>query len=208
MEMVDRAEEWRRLQTSYLSKTDEELQALAGESYELTELAKQALNSEIARRGLPFQLKEIPVPPGFNPEPSESDPSELELVVVQTLLDLVEARRVKNILDDAGIPSFLGPDNLDRVEAFPSSSSFENGIDLKVRYVDYPHALSALSRSLPRDPQDDTEYVPVCPKCNSREIVFQSLDGEEDSSSAAKFNWRCDACGHPWKDDGIEKEAQ
>jgi len=210
MEMVDRVEEWQRLQASYSSKTDEELQALADESYELTELAQQALKSEIARRGLPFKLKELPKPPGLNPEPGDLDPSERELVVVRQVWDLTEARQVKGILDDAGIPSFLGPDNLDNVEAFPSSSSFVNGIDLKVRYVDHQRALYVLSQSLPPEPQERSEYVPVCPKCNSREIVFQSLDEEKDSDSSpdAKFNWKCEACGHQWKDDGIEKEGQ
>jgi len=75
MEMVDRVEEWQRLQASYSSKTDEELQALADESYELTELAQQALKSEIARRGLPFKLKELPKPPGLNPEAIRIPPS-------------------------------------------------------------------------------------------------------------------------------------
>jgi hypothetical protein len=131
MEMVDRVEESRRLQESYTSKADEELQALGDESYELTELAQQALKSEIARRGLPFQPGEILTPPGLNPEPSELDSAELELVVVERVGDLAEARQVKSILDDAGIPSFLGPDNLDNVEAFPSSSSFGNGIGTK-----------------------------------------------------------------------------
>jgi hypothetical protein len=213
MEMVDRVEEWQRLQASYGSKTDEELEALADESDELTELAQQALKSEIARRDLPFKLKELPKPPGFNPEPGDSDPSELELVVVRRVWDLTEARQVKGILDNAGIPSFLGSDNLDNVEAFPSSSSFVNGMDLKVRYVDNQRAIYVLSHSLPPEPQDPSEYVPVCPKCNSREIVFQSLDEEDeekdsDSSFNAKFNWKCDACGYQWKDDGIEKEGQ
>jgi DNA-directed RNA polymerase subunit M/transcription elongation factor TFIIS len=207
MEMVDRVEEWQRLQASYRTKTDEELQALADESDELTELAQQALRSEIARRGLPFTFKEFPEP-GSNLQPNESDPSELELVVVRRVGDLAEARQLKSILDDAGIPSFLGPDNLDRVEVFPLSSSFGNGIDLKVRSVDNQRAEYVLSRSLPPEPQDQIEYVPVCPRCNSREIVFESLDEEKGSSFDAKFNWKCDSCGRQWRDDGVEKEAQ
>jgi hypothetical protein len=83
MEMADRVEEWQRLPASYGSKTDEELEAMADGSYELTGLAQQVLKGEIARRGLPFQLKELSEPPGFNPEPNEFDPSELELVVVR-----------------------------------------------------------------------------------------------------------------------------
>jgi hypothetical protein len=210
MEMADRVEEWQRLRASYGSKTDEELEAMADESYELTGLAQQVFKGEIARRGLPFQLKELSEGPGFNPEPSEFDPSELELVVVRRVWHLTEARQVKGILDDAGVPSFLGPDNLDNVEAFPSNSSFANGIDSTVQYADNQRTLYVLSQSLPPEPQDESEYVPVCPKRNSREIVFQSLDEQKDSDSSfdAKFNWKCDACGHQWKDDGIEKEGQ
>jgi len=207
MDRLDRVEEWRRLQASYGGMTDEELQALADDGSELTELAQQVLKSEINRRGLAIQLREVSVPPGLNPEPSEADPSELELVVVRRVWDVAEARQVKGILDDAGIPSFLGPDNLDTVEAF--TSSFENGVDFKVRYVDNQRAFRALFESLPPDLKAETDYVAVCPQCHSPEIVFQNLDGVKGSESSfdAKFNWSCPACGHQWKDDGIEKEA-
>jgi hypothetical protein len=70
MEMADRVEEWQRLQAWYGSKTDEELQV-------------HNFRPPIARRGLPFKLRELSEPPGFNPEPNEFDPSELELVVVR-----------------------------------------------------------------------------------------------------------------------------
>ena len=209
MEIGDQVEEWRRLQAAYIGMTDEELEALAEESDQLTALAKQALHSEVTRRGLRVQLREAPAQPGLNPNPSDFDSSELDLVVAQRVWSLDEAREVKKILDDAGIPSFLGPDNRDDFAAF--TAGFGSGVDIKVRNIDNQRALYVLSQSLPpSDPQATTEYVPVCPKCRSPEIVFESLDGQKESTSSfdAKFEWKCDACGLQWTDDGIEEEAR
>ena len=206
MEIGDQVEEWRRLQASYMGKTDEELDALAKESYQLTDVARQALQSEVARRGLQVQLRGVaPAQSELNPNRSEFDSSHLDLVVLQRVWDSAEAQQVKKILDGAGIPSFLCQENLDDFSAF--TSGFERGVDIKVRYLDNQRALGVLSRALPADPQETTEYVPVCPKCRSPEIVFQSLSGQEESTSScdARFNWRCDACGFQWTDEGIEK---
>jgi DNA-directed RNA polymerase subunit M/transcription elongation factor TFIIS len=207
MARLDGVEESRRLQELYARLTDDELQAVADDGYELTEVAKQTLQAEILGRGLHIQLRDSPSTPGFNEEKSDFDPSDLDLVVARRVWDLSEARQAKSILDDARIPSFLGPNNLDSAEE--SKLNFENGVDLKVREVDSQLALQALSQALPPEPQDDVEYVPVCPKCHSAEIVFQNLDTTQNSSSAfdAKFNWSCDACGYQWKDDGIEAQA-
>jgi ribosomal protein S27AE len=55
------------------------------------------------------------------------------------------------------------------------------------------------------DSPDDADYVHRCPKCGSGATVFQGLEAEPASGSAAdkKYRWTCDACGHIWKDDGI-----
>jgi DNA-directed RNA polymerase subunit M/transcription elongation factor TFIIS len=206
MGTADQVDEWHRLQASYLGMTDEELEGLAEESYQLTDLAKQALQSEITRRGVSVRLREAPTQQGLNPNPSEFDPSELDLVVAQRVWDSAEAKQVKKILDDAGIPSFLGPDNLHDFADF--SAGFEGGVDIKVRDIDNQRALRALSQLSTPDPEDNTKYLPVCPKCQSPEIVFENLQGQEESRSSfdAKFNWRCDGCGYQWTDDGIEKE--
>jgi DNA-directed RNA polymerase subunit M/transcription elongation factor TFIIS len=207
MARLDGVEESRRLQELYARLTDDELQAVADDGYELTDVAKQTLQAEILGRGLHIQLRDSPSTPGFNEEKSDFDPSDLDLVVARRVWDLSEARQAKSILDDARIPSFLGPNNLDGAEE--SKLNFENGVDLKVREVDSQLALQALSQALPPEAQDDVDYVPVCPKCHSSEIVFQNLDTTQNSSSAfdAKFNWSCDACGYQWKDDGIEAQA-
>jgi DNA-directed RNA polymerase subunit M/transcription elongation factor TFIIS len=206
VESVESVEEWRRLKELYARLTDEELQALADNGYELTDVAKQALRGEILTRGLQIQVRDVPAPPESPYEPSDFDPSDLDLVVVHRTWDLTEARQVKGILNDARIPSYLGPENLEDVEVL--KSSFENGLDVKVREVDNQFALQVLAKSLPTEEPDDTDHVPVCPRCKSDEIVFQSLDTSQSPSSGfeAKFNWSCDACGYQWKDDGIEEE--
>jgi hypothetical protein len=207
MRSVDDIEEWRRLQDVYAHLADEELQAAADEGYELTDVAKQVLQAEILGRGLQIQLKAAPTPPEFHRGQSDFDPSNLDLEVASRVWDLSEARRAKGILDDAGIPSYLGPANLENVEEF--TSSFENGVDLKVRYIDNQRALQALSRSLPPEPEGEKDYVARCPKCHSAEIVFQGRDATQDTNSAfdGSFNWSCDACGYQWTDDGIEERA-
>ena len=206
MDSLDPVEESRRLQEHYARLSDDELQAVADEGYDLTELAQQSLQAEIRARGLQFHLRSASTPPAPDPATHDFDPSDFELVVVDRAWDLVEARRLQSILDDAGIPSYLGPDNLERVDAF--QGSFDDGVDLKVRYVDNQRALHAISQSSPPDAEVVTDYVPRCPKCHSSEIVFQSLDSTPGSNSAfdSTFNWSCDACGHRWRDDGIEQE--
>ena len=207
MDDLNPVEESRRLQEHYARLSDDELQAVSDEGYDLTELAQQSLQAEIRTRGLHIHLTSAPAPPAPDPATNDFDPSDFELVVVDRAWDLVEGRRLKSILDDARIPSYLGPDNLENVDAF--QGSFDNGVDLKVRYVDNQRALQALSQSSPSDSGVITDYVPRCPKCHSSEIVFQSLDSESPANSAfdSTFNWSCDACGHRWKDEGIEQES-
>jgi hypothetical protein len=204
MGSLDPIEESRHLQERYARLTDDELQAVADEGYDLTDIAKQTLRAEILGRGLPVQLRSAPAP---NPATGEVDPSGLELIIVNRVWDLAEARQLKSILDDARIPSYLGPENLDNLETF--HGNFDGGVDLKVRYVDNQRALQAISQSLPPDSEVETAYVPRCPQCHSLEIVFQSLDSGSAANSACNstFNWSCDACGHQWKDQGIEEEA-
>jgi DNA-directed RNA polymerase subunit M/transcription elongation factor TFIIS len=208
---IDRVEEWRRLTDQYSAMSDDELEAVANDGWELTDVAQQTLQSEISSRGLKIQLKAAP-PPSQPPEPSEAaddfDPADLDLVVAQRAWDLSAARQTKDTLDAAGIPSYLGPDNLVSVGQLTLDSA--GGVDIKVRDVDHQHALQALAKSAPSGTQaEEPDYVARCPKCHSSEIVFQSLDAEPGpgTPSGSKFNWSCDACGYTWKDDGIEQEA-
>jgi DNA-directed RNA polymerase subunit M/transcription elongation factor TFIIS len=200
-----------RLQERYAQMTDEELQAVADEGYELTETAQQILQSAIRQRRLDIRLKDkaAPEPSYVEVSPDDFDPSDLDLVVAQRVWDQAEAIQVKGILNNAGIPCFLGLNNLEDVNAF--NINFDKGVDLKIRSIDQRHAIQALKDSLPPDPEIENaaDTLARCPRCHSTEIVFRSLDLQPGTDSAfdSKFNWSCDACGHQWKDDGIEQEA-
>jgi len=60
MDSLDPIEEARRLQEHYARLSDDELQAVAEEGDDLTDIAKQFLQSEILGRGLQIQLRSAP----------------------------------------------------------------------------------------------------------------------------------------------------
>ena len=207
------------MQQVYARMSDDELQVVAGEAYDLTDVAKEVLQAEISSRGADIQLRLEP-PSDNEPEPEPEveedleslDPAELDLVKVLDLHDEEEARTAKWVLDNSGIPSFIGSNNVRNVEDY--QGSFEKGVALKVRRDDCDAARRAFKDHWPEDRNDDaepdlSEADVRCPKCHSDELVFESLEGEttDDSTLDTKFNWHCDACGHDWQDDGVEPEA-
>jgi len=60
MDSLDPVEESRRLQERHKRLSDDELLAVADEGYDLTDIAKQFLQSEILGRGLQIQLRSAP----------------------------------------------------------------------------------------------------------------------------------------------------
>jgi DNA-directed RNA polymerase subunit M/transcription elongation factor TFIIS len=237
---IDTTQEWHRLQELYAGMAEEELQAVADDGYQLTDIARQALRAEISQRQLSIALKETPPPSDIADEPhGDFDPADLDLVTAFRVWDLAEARRVKEKLDAAYIPSYLGPDNIENVDLLPPIT--ESGLPVKVRTGDAANARAAARDVLSSDDDNEEipEYVGRCPKCHSEEIVFEGrgdlqphaesadsdsaeedpdvdcTEEEEEEETAdvaseddpgAKFNWRCEACGHAWQDDGIESD--
>jgi len=221
MSAIDVNEQWRELQENYAAMSDEELEAGAHEAYDLTDIAKQALQAEISRRRLKFEMHEQP--PGSQEEleqeeppqgyPPGFDPEDWGLIDFSYADSLERAREIKQCLDNAGIPSYFGPNLVDDLRLLPSP--FPESVRVKIRETDQGRAIAALNRCAPQPENQDeeiSEYIGRCPKCHSSEIVFQGLDesGEDssdDSAAGSKYNWSCDACGYQWKDDGIEKET-
>jgi DNA-directed RNA polymerase subunit M/transcription elongation factor TFIIS len=195
----DRAEEWVRLRDVYAKMYDGELEAVAEEAYDLSEIALPLLKEEIARRKLPIQVRDAPLDATKKPA---IDPADLELAVVAQVLDVTEARRLKGVLDEAGIPSYFGPDNLIDVDAY--LGSYARAVELKVRAEDIRVASRAIAESSP--PIEDAEFV--CPQCKSPEIVLDEREEAQENEQAEDeaFHWSCDACGYQWSDDGIERQ--
>ena len=113
-------QQWRELQARYEQMSDEELQDLASEACELTDMAKELLQSEIARRSVKIKLlAEPPAEDEVAPQivdDNDFDPEDLDLVKMTPVWDMEDARRVKGILDGYGVPSYYGPDNAEDVE--------------------------------------------------------------------------------------------
>jgi DNA-directed RNA polymerase subunit M/transcription elongation factor TFIIS len=218
MSDFDPNREWRRLSEVYAAMNEDELQAVADDAYELTDIAKQVLQAEISHRGLSIELKKQ-APASEDQEPVYDDanyapPPEEDLEELQRVWNMDEAKDIKSRLDAGSVPSYLGPESVDDIRLL--RASFERGVAVKVRISDSQRAMGVLANSYrppegeaPADEPDDVEYEVHCPKCHSTEIVFQSLEPDPATKSAfdSKFNWSCDACGHRWKDDGMESES-
>ena len=203
-----------QLQKTYAGMSDDELEAVAFDAYDLTEEAQQILQQEISRRGLKTALKVTP------PHPELKNP-ELNLVVVDSVSSLEEARKIQALLHAADIQSYFGHDYTEDLDAF--HGSFEYGVDVRVSNSTEANAFALIQEARKNDPQlspndsaddddgdeeetsasfTDGQYV-HCSKCHSEQIVFEGLEGE--AGSLAKYNWHCDACGHDWQDDGVEE---
>jgi len=78
---------------------------------ELTEVAQQCLDEELAKRGLHAAGEEVPEED--EPAADEPSPEQEELVVVATYDDAEEADGAKALLDEANIPSRLVQDATD-----------------------------------------------------------------------------------------------
>jgi DNA-directed RNA polymerase subunit M/transcription elongation factor TFIIS len=214
MSDLDPNREWRQLSETYSAMDEGELQAVADDASELTDIARQSLQAEISRRGLPIELpnaKQALERANPLPEDATVNLADLKLVELFRAWDLDEATQIKERLDAASVPSYLGPDLVDDVRLL--HTSFDQGVGIKVRDFDEQRGLAALahySRKVqPYAPADDTNedgYAAHCPRCHSTEVVFQGLDLDPATKSAfdSKFNWTCDVCGYQWKDDGVE----
>lgn len=108
MAQIDPEQERTRLANVYAGQTDEELENVAGQGAELTDIAREALRAELSKRGLYIgQLDEIS---------AEEDSAEFRnLVTVRTFGNLAEAELAKGLLDSAGIDSFLFDENMGRL---------------------------------------------------------------------------------------------
>jgi DNA-directed RNA polymerase subunit M/transcription elongation factor TFIIS len=208
---TDVQKQWGNLVEAYAGMSEGELTSLAEQAYELTDLARQALQAEIKARSLHVELAETASnPPERAQEEAQGDldPAELDLLPVGRVWDASEAQGLMKTLYEAGVPAYLGPEYAESVDDF--RGNFEAGIDVQVRTVDHQRALAALAAASPKT-DDDTEDEPsvvVCPACKSDEVVFEELvaaASAADSAPSQKFRWRCDACGHEWEDDGIEE---
>jgi DNA-directed RNA polymerase subunit M/transcription elongation factor TFIIS len=136
-----------------------------------------------------------------------------ELVNLCTVWSVRDALQLQTILDNNGIPFFMGPEKATGVDTV--TSDFTKGVVVQVMRIGIPWARAAVENFFPEDdstPEEPTEPAEVsvrCPRCHSDEVVFDELDGDPpktEKDSSPKFKWTCDSCGNQWEDDGIVKD--
>lgn len=212
--------EWQQLAERYRNMGDGELERVAREAWQLTDVARDTLRAEITNRGLAISLQQAAPPEDFNadeehaawdlaPEELEAD---LELQVLTTVWEREEAIRIEHALEDAGIAHFFGSQNVPDAEDV--TGSFAKGIDIKVRYIDYQRG-AVVMRQLAagskdgREPEDDSHSPVVCPKCKSEAVVLENVSQAEDSNTYlnSTYTWVCEDCGHEWSDDGVVERS-
>jgi hypothetical protein len=202
--MADRdpEQERQRLTKLYATMSDGELEAIAADSAELTDMARQALTDELARRHPEAAVV-------ANTAARGRDSVELaDVVSIRQFRDLHEALLAKGALDSAEIESFLVDDNMIRMDWF--WSNLVGGIKLCVRQEDADAALDLLGQSIPE--AFEVEGVgpyeqPRCPNCRSLDITFEDLDQSVALVSAYvlapivlhRNRWVCHSCGKQWR---------
>ena len=185
MESLD--QQFRQQKENYEHMTEGELCALAERAYDLTDIAREALQAVIMEKGVDILLKMDPLAPPLRPEDED-------LVVFRWEMNIEDAGRTMKTLAAAGIPSFLS---------------------LEVRADDVIRAKAALDRACEEDVKEDgkddpneTECAILCPKCHSAKVILQGRTATlEASPYGVKFQWSCDSCGHQWMDNGWVQEV-
>lgn len=211
MDALDPATEWRRLSELYRQMVDGELVALARTKSELTDVAQQALADEIGQRRLKVE-PEVAPPPKPMPETPADSPyyEDRQLVQIAVVWSLADALQLQRLLDQAGIPFYMGQEKATGVDAV--TSDFAEGVPVGVMRVGWPWASQVLHHYHPvNDPEPTPEgelgdVTVRCPKCRSEEVILDKLVDQAPSTEknlSQQYEWTCGACGHRWKDDGV-----
>ena len=103
----DLEQERRRLTQLYSEMTLEELGHVVDDSAALTDVARDILKTELARRGLAAEIDEAPA--------DEYVFEERNLVSIRRFRDLHEALVAKGTLESSGIKCFMADDNMTRL---------------------------------------------------------------------------------------------
>ncbi|HYM75291.1 MAG TPA: hypothetical protein VE377_04865 [Candidatus Dormibacteraeota bacterium] len=225
MAKIDPEQERLRLADFYSRQLDGRLEIVAGQAYELTELAREMLRAELSSRGLTTELVEhAPIPPTRtvlrgDPPPEHppgvsttgGEPELSGMATIRQFRDLPEALFAKGSLESAGIECALIDDNMVRLDWF--ISNLLGGVKLQVRAEDSAVAEEILSQPIPEhfEVSGIGEYEqPRCPNCNSLDVNFRESDPSAYLSMAINVPipfrrraWRCHSCNVEWEDDGV-----
>jgi hypothetical protein len=134
-----------------------------------------------------------------------------DLVTIERFRDLPVALLAKGKLESAGIRCFLADSELVRTDWLWSNAI--GNMRLQVRSEDAADALEILHEPAPEifleNEVGEFYQQPRCPKCNSSDIGFESIDRKLSYGlmliglpiPIRKNNWRCAECGAEWVDE-------
>ena len=208
--------EWQRLTRLYSSKSNEELDELADEFGNLTEVAQQVLRDERKQRGLSAAQAAKPTPPpdrlpvfgGWTPAMAEQNGERGELgaeggdegselpreYTWKTLLGTrdthEEAWQLTEVLRRAGIESWI--------EAPAQGSLDVTGPRVMVAADQLEEARVLAAQPIPQDIGDQSrvrveDFVPpACPQCGAADPVLESVEPGNQ--------WSCENCGARWSE--------
>jgi predicted Zn-ribbon and HTH transcriptional regulator len=140
------------------------------------------------------------------------------LITIERFRDLPLALLAKGKLESAGIQCWLADENMVRMDWL--WSNLIGGMRLQVSAEDAQAARSVLLEPTPETfTEDEVGHIfqqPRCPRCNSLDIGFESIDRFWTYGlwlllpfvmPIRKDNWRCYACRTEWIEDPDSNEA-
>jgi predicted RNA-binding Zn-ribbon protein involved in translation (DUF1610 family) len=181
------ASERERLADLYGRMSDDELLNIARDINGLTDVAREAITAELAKRG--------PLPAvGVVPTPIPLATTE-RIVTIAHFMNMPQALTAQSALESAGIPCFLAHDNINRLYW----ASLVGGTSLQVPEHDLEQAMRVLNDFADMPEEFNVEQAGElqafdCPSCGSADV---ELVAEQAQDSAAL--WKCTACGKQWQ---------
>lgn len=150
MATIDPEQERQRLTEVYALQSDEELEQVAGQASELTDIARETLRAELTKRGLYVgQLEQLE-------EPAEAEFR--DLVEIRRYWNLLEGELAKGALEAAGIEAFLFDGNMLRMDWFNANAI--GGVKLRVDAKNVEEANRILNENAPaEDPLQEPDSV-------------------------------------------------
>jgi hypothetical protein len=190
MAASDPVEEWQRLRALYAEMGEIELLELKEAFDDLTETAQGLLRDELRKR----LLWDLPIPPKAAPKGRKTRSFE-DLSLAGTIV------RAYDTVKEAKLAAFVL--ELAQIEAavVDGQASFDlRPPSVRVAPEDVEQADALLAQPISAEIRADFDAtlhaadfeVPVCPRCTSNGVL---LEGVEPGNQ-----WRCEDCGHSWKD--------
>jgi hypothetical protein len=195
--MIGDAAQYQELVTLYGSYGDDELIGLGRGIDDLTEMAQEALKSELTRRGLKIAPARGSVEAHvLSDEDLRDMRAYAESAPAECIFDFEDERAAS-----AAYYTLRG-EGIEAIVVSPSSAKSDNhGPRVVVTPKNAERAAAILSQPSTDELKAETEEaheefaLPRCPACTGEETLLKSVDPVNQ--------WQCDDCGHTWLEETV-----